>query len=82
MQHFLFVPTRSSQPEMVALTATDADAAVAEAKLHGFGGRIGYLSDGDQLVQEVSTAAGLINALPLSAPNGASTTSFTPPRPG
>lgn len=82
MHYFLFVPTESSQPEMVALTATDADAAVAEAELHEFGGRIGYLFDGDQFVQEVSTAAGLINALPLSVPKGASTTSFAPPRPG
>lgn len=82
MQYFLFVPTESNQPEMVALTATDADAAVGEAELQEFGGRIGYLFDGDRFVQEISTAAGLITAPPLSTPKVASTTTSAPPRPG
>ena len=82
MHYFLFVPTESGQPEMAALTATEANAAVGEAGRQEFGGRMGYLFDGDMFVQEVTTEAGLITAEPLSAPERSSTATFAPPRPG
>lgn len=82
MQYFLFVPTESGQPEMAALTALDAEAAVAEAELREFGGRIGYLFEGDLFLREVKTVARLTTAEPLSAPAKSGTMAFAPPRLG
>jgi hypothetical protein len=65
MQHFLFVPTESGKTEMAALTATRTVDAVEEAGQCEFGGRTGYLFDGDVFVQEVRTAAGVTLDDPL-----------------
>lgn len=65
MQHFLFVPTESGQTEMAALNATRTADAVEEAGRCAFGGRTGYLFDGDTFVQEVRTAAGITLDDPL-----------------
>lgn len=65
MQHFLFVPTESGQTEMAALTATRTVDAVEEAGRCEFGGRTGYLFDGDTFVQEIRTAAGVTMGGPL-----------------
>ncbi len=60
MIFFLYVPTESGRPEMAVLTATDEAAAIGEAESLQYGGRAGYLFDGDRFVQEVTTRAGIL----------------------
>lgn len=67
MIYFLFVPTESGQTEMAALEANALEAAIAEAGRLQFGGRVGYLFDGDQFVQEIETASAILDEGPLEA---------------
>jgi hypothetical protein len=70
MIYFLYVPTESGHPEMSALTdiVEDDEAAVAEAGRMQYGGRAGYLFDGDRFVAEVVTAAAITERPALSTP--------------
>lgn len=67
MIFFLYVPTESGHPEMAALAATDEAGAVREAQGLQYGGRAGYLFDGDRFVREVTTRAGILEEAPLLA---------------
>ena len=67
MIYFLFVPTESGQTEMAALEADALEAAIAEAGRLQFGGRVGYLFNGDQFAQEIETASAILNQGPLEA---------------
>jgi hypothetical protein len=80
MIYFLFVPTEGGRAEMSALTEVVGDDAAARSAAGrlAYGGRAGYLFDGDRFIGEVVTANSLLQpqAAPVDAASGPS------PRPG
>lgn len=67
MIYFLYVPMEGGAPGMSALdTVGDDDSARAEAGHLQYGGRTGYLFDGDRFVGEIATASGVLQDAPMT----------------